>query len=73
MNCLDCHPEETPAGAVCGRCGAGQCADHLVEADEYLTLHMVINRTVPATAPARKLRCARCTAAEEAQQQRKTA
>jgi hypothetical protein len=34
---------------------------------------MVINRTVPATAPARKLRCARCTAAEEAQQQRKTA
>jgi hypothetical protein len=58
---------------VCGRCGAGQCADHLVEADEYLTLHMVINRTVPATAPARKLRCARCTAAEEAQQQRKTA
>jgi hypothetical protein len=73
MNCLDCHPGETPAVAVCGRCGAGQCAEHLVATDEYLTFLMVINRTVRAAAPARKLRWALCAAAEEAQQQHMSA
>jgi hypothetical protein len=73
MNCLDCQPDETPAVAVCGRCGAGLCAEHLVESDEYLMFTRPINRLVPATPPARKLRCARCTAAERGQQQRKAA
>ncbi len=29
MNCLECHPREIPAIAICGRCGAGLCANHL--------------------------------------------
>ena len=72
MNCLDCHPDEAPAVAVCGRCGAGLCAEHVIESEEYLTFLMPINRPVPAAPPARKLRCARCAAAEHAQQQRRT-
>ncbi len=73
MNCLDCHPNETPAVAVCGRCGAGLCAEHLIESDQYLTFLMPINRPVPVDPPTRKLRCMRCTAAEQAQQERRTA
>jgi hypothetical protein len=26
MNCLDRHPDETPAVAVCPHCGAGLCS-----------------------------------------------
>jgi hypothetical protein len=73
MNCLDCQPEETAAVAVCGHCGAGLCAEHLIESEERLTFTMPINRPVPADPPARKLRCARCTAAERAQQERRRA
>ena len=73
MNCLDCHSETTPAVAVCGRCGAGLCAEHLIESDEHLTFLMPINRRVRAAPPARKLRCVPCTAAEHAQQERRTA
>jgi len=73
VNCLDCQPYDTAAVAVCGRCGAGLCAEHLVESEEYLTFVLPINRPVPAAVPARKLRCARCTAAEQAQQERRSA
>ncbi len=73
MNCLNCHPDQTPAVAVCGRCGAGLCAEHVSESDEYLTFLMPVNRPVPASPPARKLRCARCAAAEHAQQERTSA
>ncbi len=72
MNYLDCQPDETPAVAVCPHCGAGLCAEHVIESEEYLTFLMPINRPVPAAPPARKLRCARCTAAEHAQQERRT-
>jgi hypothetical protein len=68
MNCLDCQPDEVAAVAVCGRCGAGLCAEHLIETDEYLTFRMPINMPVEASPPARKLRCARCAAAEQGQQ-----
>jgi hypothetical protein len=44
MNCLDCHPREQPAVAVCGRCGVGLCAEHLIESDEYLTFRMPSRR-----------------------------
>jgi hypothetical protein len=73
MNCLDCHPSDTPAVAICGRCGAGLCAEHVIESDEHLTFLMPINRPMPADPPARKLRCARCAAAEDAQQHRRSA
>ena len=73
MNCLDCLPDEIPAVAVCGRCGAGLCAEHLIESDEHLTFQMPINRPVAAEPPARKLRCARCAAAERGQQEKRTA
>jgi hypothetical protein len=73
MNCLDCHPEETPAVVVCPHCGAALCAEHVIESEEYLISLMPINRPVPAVPPTRKLRCARSTAAENAQQERRTA
>lgn len=71
MNCLDCDPDEVTAIAVCGRCGAGLCAEHLIEADEYLTFPMPIYATAEASPLARKLRCLRCVAAEEGQQRRR--
>ena len=71
MNCLDCHPDEVAAVAVCGRCGAGLCDEHLIETDEYQTFHMAINASAEASPPARKLRCLRCAAAEEGQQRRR--
>ncbi len=67
MNCLDCHPIHNEAVAICGRCGAGLCIEHLVESDEPLTFPAPINARVMADPPARKLRCARCAAAEHAQ------
>ncbi len=73
MNCLDCRPEETAAVAVCGRCGAGLCTEHLVESDEHLTFSMPINRPVASEPPARKLRCERCAAAERGQLEKRTA
>ena len=73
MNCLDCHPRTTPAVAICGRCGAGVCADHIVETDDYLTFTAVINREVQVSPSVRHLRCSRCAAAERAQAQRKAA
>ena len=70
MNCLECHPRERPAVAVCGRCGAGLCAGHIVESDDWLTFVMAINRPMRSAPPARKLRCARCAAAEHGQEER---
>jgi hypothetical protein len=72
MNCMDCSQDVT-AVAVCGRCGAGLCREHLVETNEHLTFNMPINRPVRATPPARKLRCSRCAAAEEGQRRRDAA
>ncbi len=66
MDCLDCRPDEVVAVAICGHCGAGVCVEHLIESDEQLTVRMPINRPVPIDPPARKLRCGRCMAAEEA-------
>jgi len=71
MNCLDCHPHTTPAVAICGRCGAGLCAEHIIEGEEHLTFTAPINRVVEVSPPARHLRCDRCAAAECAQAQRK--
>lgn len=44
MNRRDCHPREQSAVAVCGRCGVGLCAEHLIESDEYLTFRMPSRR-----------------------------
>ena len=68
MNCLDCHPVQNEAVAICGRCGAGLCIEHLIESDEALTFPAPINAWVVADPPARRLRCARCAEAEYAQQ-----
>jgi hypothetical protein len=73
MNCLECQPEARAAVGVCGRCGAGLCAEHLIESNERLTFNMPINRPVAVEPPARKLRCARCAAAESAQEERRSA
>ena len=69
MNCLDCHPEATPAVAVCGRCGAALCVDHAIDFDEPLTIQLPLLRTVTISPPARRIRCIRCAAAEQAQQE----
>ena len=68
MNCLDCHPIHNEAVAICGRCGAGLCIEHLIESDEPLTFLAPINARVAADPPARRLRCARCAAAEYARE-----
>ena len=68
MNCLDCHPVQNEAVAICGRCGAGLCIEHLIESDEPLTFVAPINARVSADPPARKLRCTHCAAAEYAQE-----
>ncbi len=69
MNCLECAADAgpVPAVAVCGRCGAGLCRDHLHEGEEVLTMMVPIARTVPVEPLARRLRCAKCEAAEKAQ------
>lgn len=68
MNCFDCPDQAaTPAVAICGRCGAGLCRTHAITADETLTVAAAINRRIPVSPPARKLRCATCHAAEQAQ------
>jgi hypothetical protein len=68
MNCLDCHPDtSTAAVAICGRCGAGLCPDHIVETQDYLTFTAPINRPVQVAPSVRHLRCSRCAAAEHAQ------
>ena len=67
MNCLDCHPHTTAAVAICGRCGAGLCPDHIVETDDHLTFIAPINRVVQVSPAVRHLRCSRCAGAERAQ------
>jgi hypothetical protein len=67
MNCLDCGDLPSPAVAMCARCGAGLCSEHVVVRDETLTVRVPINRPVAVWPPARRLRCARCDAAEQAQ------
>ncbi len=71
MNCLDCHPHTTAAAAICGRCGAGLCPDHIVETDDHLTFTAPINRVVQVSPAVRHLRCAGCAAAERAQASRR--
>lgn len=66
MNCLDCT-DSVAAVAVCGRCGAGVCRTHLLVGSEHLTVIKPLNRPVPVDPPARRLRCAQCAAAEQAQ------
>ncbi len=69
MNCLECvrGDRTTTAVAVCGRCGAGLCRDHLHEGGETLTVMAPIARQVPVEPLARRLRCAECESAEKAQ------
>ena len=43
MNCLDCEAPVEVAAAVCARCGAGLCRDHLVAGEEPLTVVMPVN------------------------------
>jgi hypothetical protein len=68
VNCFDCPDNPgTPAVAICGRCGAGLCRAHTHTKNETLTITAAINRTIPVSPPARKLRCGACHAAEQAQ------
>ena len=36
MLCYDCHPEATPAVAVCVACGKGICMEHCVRHDRHV-------------------------------------
>jgi hypothetical protein len=67
MNCLDCHPRTAAAVAICGRCGAGLCAEHIIETEDHLTFIAPINRSLQVAPSVRHLRCSRCAAAERAQ------
>lgn len=69
MNCLECAQADgtTAAVAVCGRCGAGLCREHLHEGGEALTVMAPIARQVAVEPLARRLRCEKCEAAEKAQ------
>jgi hypothetical protein len=53
--------------AICGRCGAGVCAEHVVVREEHLRIELPIARSLAVSPPARRLRCERCDAAEAAQ------
>ncbi|MFJ4466518.1 DUF2180 family protein [Streptomyces sp. NPDC089424] len=68
MNCYDCaadalRPVQSPAVAVCARCGAGMCSGHL-----HATRVPVPGAAgVSAQAPdARRLTCGICYEAEQA-------
>ncbi len=69
MNCLECAEADstTAAVAVCGRCGAGLCRDHLHEGGETPTVTAPIARQVPVEPLARRVRCMKCESAEQAQ------
>lgn len=68
MNCFDCaaHDEVSAAVAICAGCGAGMCLDHAHVEPRWLTRNAAINRTVVVDPPARVLRCAVCTQAQDA-------
>ena len=69
MNCYDClpretgHPSTTPAVAVCRRCGAGLCVDHVRAEPE--TIHQVAGTGTASSEGARRLTCALCHDAEQ--------
>lgn len=65
MNCYDCLLDgaTTTAAAVCTRCGAGLCADHLRVTPE--TVHEPAGTgTSTHTPSARRITCLRCHEAE---------
>jgi hypothetical protein len=69
VNCLACHRDgitSSPAVAICARCGAGLCDEHLIERSTILVAHAAIARTIPVDPPARRLLCPACAAAEDA-------
>ncbi|WP_078532806.1 DUF2180 family protein [Streptomyces hokutonensis] len=66
MNCYDCHSEDltvTPAVALCCRCGAALCTDHVQTRPELI--HRVRGMGL-ATLPdrARRITCTVCCKAE---------
>lgn len=69
MDCFSCAREgyTQTAHAVCARCGAAVCEEHVVEQPAILTVLVPINRPVPVTPAARRLLCPVCAAAEQAQ------
>ena len=67
MRCRECEAarEETPASAICSRCGAALCATHTVAISESLTCTQPIARQITVTPPARRLMCPVCARAQQ--------
>lgn len=65
MNCYDCHRlgRTTPALAMCRRCGAAVCAEHLTVHPEEIQRVDGVGRTT-SSQPARRFTCAVCHVAE---------
>ena len=68
MNCFDCSitGTTTSAVAVCHDCGAAVCLEHSFVRQHHLTRTATINRIIVVEPAARFVRCATCTAADDA-------
>lgn len=65
MNCFECHASGavSPSIAVCRRCGAGLCAEHVTTGSD--TLHRPAGTGLATNPrPARRLTCPTCHQAE---------
>jgi hypothetical protein len=40
MTCYDCHPEATPAVAICRLCGKGICREHCIRQNRPVYEHV---------------------------------
>ncbi len=68
MTCFDCamHGVVSNAVAICVGCGAGVCLEHAHVNPRWLTTSAVVNRIIAVEPPARVVRCAVCTHAQDA-------
>lgn len=66
MFCYDCHAQngvETQASATCSVCGAGLCADHVVEGFAEETAKVSLGNNVSRRIHGRRLFCRQCAPA----------
>lgn len=55
MLCYDCHPNETPAVAVCVACGKGVCWEHCVRHDRQVIEKVASGMAAQERATGRKV------------------
>ena len=63
MFCYDCHAEEgveTQASATCSACGAGLCADHVIEGFAEDVARISLGNNVAQRLHGRRLFCRQC-------------